>query len=98
MKTLVTLFAAALFTTAAVADDSNRGHDSMKSADAKFDKLDRNDDGNLSKSEAREEDKLSAQFASVDQNSDGQLSKSEYTARLENSDREDESWTDRDER
>ena len=85
MKTLIALFAAAMFTTA-VADDqtSKYGKDkSMTSAESKFDELDRNDDEQLSKTEARDEDALSAAFASVDQDSDGYVSKSEYTARMD---------------
>lgn len=48
----------------------------------KFDKLDRDDDNRLSKTEARKEDSLATLFASVDQDSDGFISKSEYTAQL----------------
>ena len=86
MKALIALFAAALCTTA-VADDqtSKQGHKSMQSADAKFDKLDRNDDEQLSRTEAQQEDSLSAQFASVDQDADGFVSKTEFTAQLDRS-------------
>lgn len=85
MRTLIALFAAALFTTAA-ADDRTSKHDhdkSMQSADSKFDSLDRNDDEQLSRAEAQQEDSLSAQFAAVDQDADGFVSKSEYTAQLD---------------
>jgi hypothetical protein len=87
MKALIALFAAALCTTA-VAGDKTSKHDeskSMQSVDAKFDKLDRNDDEQLSRTEAQEEDSLSAQFASVDQDADGFVSKNEFTAQLDTS-------------
>jgi hypothetical protein len=81
MRTLIALVAATMFTTAVADDQTSKHKDTMTSADAKFDQLDRNDDEQLSKTEAQEEDVLAAQFASVDQDSDGYVSKSEFTAR-----------------
>jgi hypothetical protein len=84
MRALIALFAAAMCSSAYAGDETSKSHDkSMKSADSKFESLDRNDDRQLSRSEASQEDGLSAQFASVDQDADGFVSKSEYTARLE---------------
>lgn len=81
MKMLMTLMTATLFTTAAIANEPSGGEDrSQQTARAKFDALDRNDDGRVSKSEAKDEDMLSAQFASVDADSDGYVSEPEYTA------------------
>ena len=82
-KTLLALFAASLLTTA-VADDQSKEHKNMRSADAKFDQLDRDHDKRLSRAEAQKDDSLSAEFASIDQNSDGFVSKAEYTAQLGN--------------
>jgi Ca2+-binding EF-hand superfamily protein len=84
MKALIALFAASLVTTA-IADDHPKEDRAMRTTDAKFEKLDRDNDERLSKSEARKEDTLAAQFASVDQDADGFISKSEYTAQLDTS-------------
>lgn len=78
LKALIGMLAVALFTTAAVAGDETGGKEHSKAA--KFDKLDSNKDGRVSKTEAQTEETLSAQFASVDQDSDGYVSKSEFTA------------------
>ena len=81
MRMLMALIATTLFTAAATANEPMGDKErSKQTAEAKFDALDRNDDGRVSKSEARDENKLSAQFASVDQDSDGYVSESEYTA------------------
>jgi Ca2+-binding EF-hand superfamily protein len=79
MKALLGVLAVALFTTTAVADDESGQKDKQKSA-MKFNKMDRDQDGRLSKEEAKTESTLSAQFAAVDQDSDGYVSESEYTA------------------
>jgi Ca2+-binding EF-hand superfamily protein len=86
MKALIALFAAALFTTA-VADDQTSKHDRGKSMQSSksFDKLDKNQDGQLSKTEAQQDSGLSTAFASVDQDADGFVTKSEYTAALDSS-------------
>ena len=81
MRMLIALIAATLFTTAATANDPSGDKDrSKQAAQEKFDSLDRNDDGRVSKGEATDEDMLSAQFASVDADSDGYVSEPEYTA------------------
>ena len=85
MKVLIALFAAALFTTA-IADDQTSKHDGGKSMQTKsFDKLDKNQDGQLSRTEAQQDTGLSTAFASVDQDADGFVTKSEYTAALDTS-------------
>lgn len=86
MKALIALFAASLFTTA-VADDNPKEDKAMRTTEAKFDKLDRDDDNRVSKTEAQQEDALAAQFESIDQNSDGFVSKSEYAAQLNTKER-----------
>ena len=81
MRMTLGLIAAALITTAATANEPGGDKDrSRQAAEAKFESLDRNDDGRVSKSEARDDSKLSAQFTSADTNSDGYLTEPEYTA------------------
>lgn len=80
LKTLIGVAAVALFTTTAVADDEPGSKDTKRQTAMKFNKLDRDHDGKVSKEEAKTENMLSAQFASVDQDSDGYVSESEYTA------------------
>lgn len=80
MKTLVALsvmFAAA----AAIADDPSK-MDPEKSAEVKFEALDRNKDQSLSKAEAREDASLVAQFETLDVNADGYISKREYVSQM----------------
>jgi hypothetical protein len=88
MRVLVSAMTVALFATTAAhaqaGQDDNpptKDQSSMSQEQSKkFDKLDRNKDGVVSKSEAQKDDTLTAQFASVDQNSDGNVSRSEYMA------------------
>ena len=81
MRTTLGLIAAALITTAATANEPDGDKDrSRQAAEAKFESLDRNDDGQVSKREARDDSRLSAQFTSADTNSDGYLTEPEYTA------------------
>ena len=54
MKALIALFAASLVTTA-IADDHPKEDRAMRTTDAKFEKLDRDNDERLSKSEARKQ-------------------------------------------
>jgi Ca2+-binding EF-hand superfamily protein len=83
MRALIALFAAAMITTA-VADDQtskyDRGKSSMQSREKSFDKLDKNHDGQLSRTEAQKDENLTAQFASVDQDADGFVTQMEYSA------------------
>ncbi len=76
------LLAGAMLATGAVAGDKDH---SMKSADQKFSRLDTNQDSAISKSEASQDEKLSATFASVDADGDGQLSQTEFTAHVADS-------------
>jgi hypothetical protein len=85
MRALIALFAAAMITTA-VADDQpskqDREKSTMPSGQKSFDKLDKNRDGQLSRTEAQQDDNLTAQFASVDQDADGFVTQAEYSAAL----------------
>src|SRR5690606_32978938 len=74
------VLAVTLFTTAAVAGDDETGWKDSQHSTKKFNKLDTDQDGQLSKQEASSESTLSAQFASIDQDGDGYVSKSEFTA------------------
>jgi Ca2+-binding EF-hand superfamily protein len=79
MRALIALIAGTLVTTAAVAYDTG-DKDQSKSADTKFQKLDRDNDGRVSEQESPRDETLSAQFAALDRDSDGFLNRSEYTA------------------
>jgi len=93
MRALIALFAvAACMSAMAGGNDEDK---SMKSADAKFEKLDRNQDRQLSKTEAQQDETLSAEFASIDQDSDGYVSQSEYSARMDREKSSDSSWPER---
>lgn len=90
MKTLITLSAAALLSTAALADDESKNwnKDQSKSdTQASFESLDRNSDQRLSRSEVSAQDGMSVQFASLDQDSDGYVTETEYTAHQNSSER-----------
>jgi hypothetical protein len=88
------LLAGAMLATGAMAGGDK---DHSKSADQKFEQLDKNKDESISKSEASRDETLSATFASVDSDGDGELSKTEYTAQLGESegmgDSEGRDWT-----
>jgi Ca2+-binding EF-hand superfamily protein len=88
----VAVLSAALLSTAALADDVGKNKP-VKNADQKFQALDRNEDRQISQSEASKDDKLSATFAAVDSDGDGYLSKPEYTAQL--NDKNPQQATDR---
>lgn len=98
MKSFFAIVAALTLANAAVAGDEyakDKDH-SMKDADTKFQKLDRDKDAQLSKSEASKDETLAAEFASVDQDSDGFVSKKEFTARLDTkSSTKSSTWEDR---
>lgn len=87
-KYLALIAGALLATTATAGGDKDH---SMKSADQKFERLDKDEDRAISRTEAQEDDSLSATFASVDADGDGELSRSEYTAQLGSEDRGSES-------
>jgi Ca2+-binding EF-hand superfamily protein len=85
MKKLLMLFGATLLSAAAMAQDAEatKPKDSgtmMKSA-ATFESLDKNQDQQISKTEAAGDRRLSDSFASLDTNGDGYVSKAEYAAR-----------------
>ncbi len=74
LKVLIGVVAVTFLSTMAVADDSS------KQAQAKFNKMDKDHDGKLSKAEAQSDPVLISEFAAVDQNSDGYVSETEYEA------------------
>lgn len=82
MKTLIAL-PIMLASAAAIGDEQpakNPAQASEKSAQVKFEALDRNKDAALNKIEARADAALAAQFASIDVNADGYVSRPEYVA------------------
>jgi ribulose 1,5-bisphosphate carboxylase large subunit-like protein len=62
--------------TARRADHSAAG----KSTDERFDRLDRNHDGYISRDEAKDASELNTRFSELDKNNDGKLSRDEYNA------------------
>ena len=89
MRALISLSAAALVVSAALAEDQpmrNRPDQPMKqTTQAQFESLDRNHDQQLSKAEASADNSIAAQFGSLDANADGYVSKSEYMAHSDHS-------------
>jgi Ni/Co efflux regulator RcnB len=85
MKAFIVLAAVVLATAATAAGQQTAGSDdkSMKSAEAKFESLDRDRDRALDKREAKADASIAAQFNSMDINLDGYVSRSEYLASLE---------------
>jgi hypothetical protein len=84
MKTLIAL-SVALVSAASIGDDRTAKNPEAaveKSAQAKFESLDRNNDDALNKLEARADAAIAAQFASLDINADGFISKREYVAKM----------------
>lgn len=79
LKALIGVLTVALLTTSAFAGDDM----DKKSTTAKFDKLDKDHDGKVSKAEAKGDTTLTAEFASVDQNADGYVTETEYAAMAE---------------
>lgn len=77
MKKLIPLFALALISGAAIADDKDQPTGSA----ATFEALDKNSDQRLSQAEASVDENVSVRFASLDSNADGYLTKREYKAR-----------------
>jgi Ca2+-binding EF-hand superfamily protein len=75
MKTrLIVLCSAALFATAAAANDP----ESAKDTKDNFATLDTDSDGKISKEEAAGSANLSSSFTMIDRNSDGYISKGEF--------------------
>lgn len=79
LKALLGVLAVTFFMTAAFAGDDT----DKKSTTAKFDKLDKDHDGKVSKAEAKNDSTLTAEFAAVDQDSDGYVTETEYAAMAE---------------
>jgi hypothetical protein len=85
MKAFIVWATALLATTATAGGQLVGGSEekSMKSAEAKFESLDRDRDRALSKREVKSDASIAAQFDSWDINLDGYISKAEYLAYLE---------------
>jgi hypothetical protein len=82
MTRLIALIAATLMAFAATAgDNKDKTHDAGMKSTATFDSLDKNEDSQLSKTEASADSKLSDSFVSLDTNGDGYLSKAEFMAK-----------------
>jgi hypothetical protein len=85
MKALIVAVVAAGVSTAAFAQNPVSPSLSDRPApdvQARFESLDRNQDRQLSKVEARADASLGSRFASVDRNGDGYLTEIEYAASL----------------
>ena len=89
----IALISAALLSTATFAGDVGGKNKPLNNVEQKFQALDRNEDRQISQSEASKDDKLTATFAAVDTDGNGYLSKSEYTAQL--NDKNPQQATDR---
>jgi EF hand domain-containing protein len=83
--TLKPLIALAVVAGAAVAGSAAAGTAdgpaaswSAQAADQRFDQLDRNHDGSLSRDEANEAHELDTRFSELDADNDGKLSRGEY--------------------
>lgn len=76
-------FVAACLSTAVYADDMGNSSGTVGSGTATspetFNRLDVNNDGNLSKAELDSEPALKEEWASIDSNNDGQLDRSEFS-------------------
>jgi len=84
MTKLLALIAATLLAFAAQAGDKkDKPHDKGMQTTATFDALDKNEDSQISKTEASADSKLSDSFAATDTNGDGYVSKAEFLARVE---------------
>lgn len=84
MKTKLSIaFIAACLSNAAFAVDQDYSSGTMGSGNvsstATFNRLDTNNDGNLSKTELSSEPALKEDWARIDANSDGQLDRSEFS-------------------
>jgi hypothetical protein len=75
---IIALFAAALLSFVAVANDDDKG---KRGADT-FKALDRNADERLSQTEASGDQEVAQHFAALDKDADGYLTKREYTAHM----------------
>jgi hypothetical protein len=79
----IALIAGAVLASTAMAGDKEHKDHSMTSADSKFERLDTDQDRSISKTEAANDNALTAVFASIDSDGDGKLSKTEYTAHVD---------------
>ena len=71
--------AAALLTSAAFAEDAAKPKSGVE---AKFESLDKDADGRLSKEELSSDSGLSGSFHTIDGNSDGYVTKEEFRAKV----------------
>jgi Ca2+-binding EF-hand superfamily protein len=82
LKSLIALVVSVAWTGAALPATPAAEHRHMsrtgQSADQRFDQLDTNHDGFLSRDEANDAPELETRFSELDANNDGKLSRSEY--------------------
>jgi hypothetical protein len=79
MNKLVALCSAALLSTGALAEDSNRTDaDRAKGSGGLFETLDADADGRVTKEEAAANSTFASSFSALDGNSDGVVTKREY--------------------
>jgi Ca2+-binding EF-hand superfamily protein len=71
--------AAALLSTAALAEDDNKPKSGVE---AKFESLDKDTDGRLSKEELSSDSSLSGSFSTIDGDADGYVTKEEFRAKV----------------
>jgi EF hand len=74
------LFGVPLATASAASDSMLIAQSARGSADGRFEQLDRNHDGYISRNEAKDADELNTRFTELDKNNDGKLSRDEYNA------------------
>ncbi|MGH8175797.1 MAG: hypothetical protein ACREV5_06005 [Steroidobacter sp.] len=97
MKGLTMFFAAMCLSMAAQADDASRDRNKpAQGTQAHFESLDRNNDRELSKVEAKADPALAARFAKFDVNLNGFITKNEYDAMSQMESQTDESSSDAD--
>ena len=83
IKTLIAVavagaFALPLATAASAAGDNQPG--AISDSGGRFDQLDKNHDGFVSRDEAKDAVELKTRFTELDQNNDGKLTRDEYDA------------------
>ena len=83
LRTLITAAVAGAFALPAAALASAAGDNiavAQSGSDARFDALDRNRDGFISRDEAKDASELNTRFSELDRNNDDKLSREEYGA------------------
>lgn len=85
IKTLIAVAVAGAFAlpvaaAPSVSDDRATRSGAGTTADSRFDQLDRNHDGFISRDEAKDAAELNTRFTELDQNNDNKLTREEYNA------------------